>query len=176
MCDDREQAELVSRNELVSQIFNKECFITMQAVKENNEVCDGAVVLPAMIQWLEKEPKYSYLPVAVFCSGNSAGSILQASVNAGKKISAIAIRSGNVDLPHADLGKVDVPVLFIVADRDEETSRHIKEILPHFRVETNFKVISNATRYFSELGKLGHVVFLAVEWFRKNMYTKAKTA
>ncbi|MGI8893476.1 MAG: hypothetical protein ACR2GN_08445 [Bacteroidia bacterium] len=176
MCDDQVQPEMVSRNELVSQILNKECFITMQIIKERSEACDGKIVLPAVLNWLEKESKYSYLPVTVFCSGRSAGNVLRASANADKRISAIAIRSGIINLSPEELKQVNVPVLFIAADHDIETANKIEEILPFLNISHNVKIISNATRYFTELGKLGHVVFLAVEWFRKNMINKAKTA
>jgi hypothetical protein len=176
MCDDQVQPEMVSRNELVSQIFNKECFITLQVAKDHKESCDAKVVLPAILQWLEKETKYAYLPVVIFCSGSAAGNVLRASVNTGKKISAIAIRSGVFDLTPEELSLIEVPVLFIAAGRDEETAGNIKKILPHVNFSHNVKVISNATRYFTELGKLGHVVFLSVEWFRKNMFANAKSA
>ena len=176
MCDDQDQSEQVSRNELVRQIFNKECFATIQVIDDQNEICDGLVVLPAILSWLANESRYSYLPVAAFCSGKSAAGSLRASVNAPKRLSAIAIRSGVLDLTPAELALVDVPVLFITADRDTEITDEINKMTGSLNAAYCVKVISNATRYFTELGKLGHVVFLAVEWFRKNMFAKAKSA
>ncbi len=176
MCDDQVQPEMVSRNELVSQIFNKECFITLQISRDHSSACDGNVVLPAILHWLEKDTRYSYLPLTVFCSGISAGSVLRATIKMDKNLTAIVIKSGYIDLNPDELSKIKVPVLFIVADRDGETANHIQGILPYLVVSNNLKVITNATRHFTELGKLGHVVFLAVEWFRKNMFANAKSA
>lgn len=176
MCDDQDQSEQVSRNDLVRQIFNKERFATIQVVDDQDGICDGLVVLPTILNWLTNETKYSYLPVAAFCSGRSASGSLRASVNASKKLSAIAIRSGVLDLTPAELALVDVPVLFITADRDEEVTESITSIISLINAPNSLKIISNASRYFTELGKLGHVVFLAVEWFRKNMFANAKTA
>lgn len=176
MCDDQDQSEQVSRNDLVREIFNKECFATIQVINDQNEFCDGWVVLPAILNWISNETRFEYLPVAAFCSGKSAAGSLRASVNATKKLSAIAIRSGMLDLTPAELALVDVPVLFITADRDKEITEQICNMLPFVNAPHSIKVISNATRYFTELGKLGYVVFLAVEWFRKNMFSQAKTA
>ena len=177
MCDDWRESEILSRNELVSQIFQKECFVTLHVVRENPGICDGSVVLPALTGWIANDAKISFLPLFVFCSGESANNVLLSLIDNKKNIAAVVIRSGIIGLDAEKLSIIDIPVLLLNAERDQELIDKNTELVSKINSTCfNLKIIAGASRHFTELGKLGYVTFLAVEWFRKNMIKKAISA
>ena len=172
ICDDKEQGENLTRNELVSQIFMKENYLTLQILNEE-VVCNAEQLLPSLLKWLSATNEFKNLPVFIFCSGRSANNIFKTILIEKLNISAIAIRSGIIELSPKELNKINIPVLLLTADGDYELLDKNNKLLGQVNNNFRMRIISNSTRYFVELGKLGYVLFLTIEWFRNCLHRKA---
>lgn len=171
------------RNQMVAQVFNKEGFATLLidlgiAEEQCSAGCDAGSKLADQLisatRWISAYPDTHHLPIGYFGTCAGAGAVLKASLEIENAV--LVCRGGNPEAVLSVIEKIKSPVLLIVGEKDVKGVEANRLAFNHLAEakEKELKVISGASHYFSELGKLGEVAVLAASWYKKHL-SKVKT-
>lgn len=167
------------RNQLVAQVFNKEGFATLlidlgvgeeQCSVNGSTASNLADQLISATRWIAAHPGTSHLPIGYFGTCAGAGAVLKASLEIENAV--LVCRGGNPEPVLPVIEKIKSPVLLIVGEKDVKGVEANRLAFNHLAgtKDKELKVISGASHYFSELGKLGEVAVLAANWYKKHLF------
>lgn len=122
------------------------------------------------LDWLEREPRTSGLPVGLFGASTGAAAALAASTRRPSRVGALVSRGGRPDLaPEAALAELRCPTLLIVGNRDHavlELNERAAERMQHASPRLE---LVQASHLFEEPGALDSVATLASEFFLEHL-------
>jgi hypothetical protein len=161
------------KSNLVEQVMPKLNFAVVSSayclqLSEKGKVKIKALdAFTEITEWIEKS-EFKKLPLNIFLVGDGFSEIIHFTENHPDKIKGIVITGNSIPLELKDL-KCKVPVLLLSAEFDKEKN-DVTEVLLKQQENDNFelKIIREASRYFSELGKLGEAITVAGKWIMKN--------
>lgn len=124
----------------------------------------------AMLEWLAASPATAGLRVGVFGASTGAAAALIAAAEHPDVVRAVVSRGGRPDLAGADvLGRVRVPTLLIVGERDVPVVRLNQEALARLQGDKSLRIVPGASHLFEEPGALEQVAALAAAWFTTHL-------
>jgi dienelactone hydrolase len=126
-----------------------------------------AVRLSGIIEWLGRQPETRGRPVGLFGASTGAGAALVAAAERPGTVRAVVSRGGRPDLAGAALGRVRVPTLLIVGERDPVVRQLNEQATAELRGPSEIRVVPRATHLFAEPGALDQVAGWAAEWFSR---------
>ncbi|MFI8947280.1 dienelactone hydrolase family protein [Streptomyces sp. NPDC053750] len=121
------------------------------------------------VDWLERRPDTTDLPVGLFGASTGAGAALAAAAGRPKRVSAVVSRGGRPDLAGDALPQVTAPVLLIVGGSDTTVLELNREAAEELSAPHRLHVVPGATHLFPEPGALEQVTEAAADWFRDHM-------
>jgi hypothetical protein len=156
------------KSNLVNQIIPKLGFAVISAEYSMINPASGIrLKLNEIIAWVRKSV-FENLTISLFIVGDGYSELVE-SLNENKTIvNGLIIMSLSIPLKRKELN-CEIPVLIISAEEDKEFNEATQLMLNKEEI-SNFeiKVISNASRYYSELGKLGEAINVGGKWLLKN--------
>jgi len=112
-----------------------------------------------------REPDLRALPVGLLGASTGGSAALWAVAQQPRDFRAIVSFGGRPDLAGSALGRVMVPTLFIVGERDEQMIDVHERALFRMHNDTRLEIVAGATSQFEEAGALARVAALAAGWF-----------
>ena len=131
--------------------------------------------LVAAIDWLQREPETSELPVGLFGASTGGGAALVAAAKKPDRVNAVVSRGGRPDLAGAALPRVEAPTLLIVGGRDDVVISLNEQARAAMTGEVRLEIVPGATHLFEERGALEQVASLAREWFLSHLHHPARS-
>ena len=131
--------------------------------------------LVAAIDWLQREPETSELPVGLFGASTGGGAALVAAAKKPDRVNAVVSRGGRPDLAGAALPRVEAPTLLIVGGRDDVVISLNEQARGAMTGEVRLEIVPGATHLFEERGALEQVASLAREWFLSHLHHPARS-
>ena len=116
--------------------------------------------LVAAIDWLQREPETSELPVGLFGASTGGGAALVAAAKKPDRVNAVVSRGGRPDLAGAALPRVEAPTLLIVGGRDDVVISLNEQARGAMTGEVRLEIVPGATHLFEERGALEQVASL----------------
>ncbi len=121
------------------------------------------------IDWLQREPATSDLPIGYFGASTGAAAALTAAAARPSMLRAVVSRGGRPDLARKVLPEVQAPTLLIVGGEDRQIIEWNHAALAALHCEKHFTIVPGATHLFEEPGALEQVAESAAGWFRKHL-------
>ena len=128
------------------------------------------------VEWIDRQPELSYLPLGFFGASTGAGAALVAAARLRDRVGASVSRGGRPDLAGPALASVSAPTLLIVGGNDEPVVEMNERALAQLRARKALRIIPGATHLFEEAGALEKVSEYAEEWFILNLTSRSGTA
>jgi dienelactone hydrolase len=126
--------------------------------------------LVGAIDWLDRNPDTTGLPVGLFGASTGGGAALVASVERPQRVAAVVSRGGRPDLAGAALTHVTAPTLLIVGGNDEPVIELNERAMRHLAAPIKeLVIVPGATHLFEEPGALETVARLAAGWFARHL-------
>lgn len=172
----KEPAKQLFRNQLVAQVFNKEGFATLLIdLGVTEEECSAhsdvasrlGEQLVTATKWIGENAATRSLAVGYFGTCAGAGAVLKASLEIENAV--LVCRGGDPRAAMSMINRVKAPVMLIVGEKDLGGVEANRLAFEQLTTTKELKVIKGASHYFSELGKLGEVAVLAVQWYKKHL-------
>jgi len=116
-----------------------------------------------------REPDLIALPVGLLGTSTGGGAALWAAAQQPKDFRAIVSSSGRPDLVGSALGRVMVPTLFIVGERDEQAINVHRRAIDSMHNDARLEIVPAATAHFEQAGTLAQVAQLAADWFNEHL-------
>lgn len=136
---------------------------------EQSDIDLYAERLNTACDWLQQNNATKDLPVGLFGAGRAAAAALQLAALRGRRISALVLRGGRLDLAvHGTLEKISTPTLLIVGGLDDSVIATNRAAYAALRCKKRLEVIPGATHSFEEPGSLEVVARLARGWFMQH--------
>lgn len=163
------------RNRKVAHFLNKKniatLLVSLEKVEESLYIHGHSIQylvdhLRAITRWVHHDSLTHHLAIGYFGASTGAAVALAAAAHEKGTVSAVVCRGGRPDLALEELGKVDIPVLFLVGSRDKEGLALNEWASEHLHCYNETKIINDASHLFEERGKLKEVADIAAEWFR----------
>ncbi|RCX08545.1 dienelactone hydrolase family protein [Extensimonas vulgaris] len=131
--------------------------------------------LRAATRWVRAQPATQALPLGYFGASTGAAAALMAAAALGPQVQAVVSRGGRPDLAgHAQLARLQCPVLLLVGGRDEEVLALNRLAAAQMRCPHEIVVIPGATHLFEEPGTLEAVAQCAADWFVRYLTRSAR--
>lgn len=121
--------------------------------------------LTQAIDWVERQPALSMLPIGLFGASTGAAAALVAAARRPDMVAAVVSRGGRPDLAADALAEVQAPTLLIVGGDDTEVLALNRTAACALRCEWQLAVVPGASHLFEEPGALEQVAALAAGWF-----------
>jgi putative phosphoribosyl transferase len=131
--------------------------------------------LVGAIDWLQREPETSDLPVGLFGASTGGGAALVAAAKKPDRVNAIVSRGGRPDLAGDALPRVEAPTLLIVGGRDDVVISLNEQARRAMTGEVRLEIVPGATHLFEERGALEQVASLARDWFLSHLHHPARS-
>ena len=131
--------------------------------------------LVAAIDWLQREPETSELPVGLFGASTGGGAALVAAAKKPDRVNAVVSRGGRPDLAGAALPRVEAPTLLIVGGRDDVVISLNEQARAAMTGEVRLEIVPGATHLLEERGALEQVASLEREWFLSHLHHPARS-
>ena len=131
--------------------------------------------LVAAIDWLQREPETSELPVGLFGASTGGGAALVAAAKKPDRVNAVVSRGGRPDLAGDALPRVEAPTRLIVGGRDDVVISLNEQARGAMTGEVRLEIIPGATHLFEERGALEQVASLARDWFLSHLHHPARS-
>ena len=131
--------------------------------------------LVAAIDWLQREPETSELPVGLFGASTGGGAALVAAAKKPDRVNAVVSRGGRPDLAGDALPRVEAPALLIVGGRDDVVISLNEQARGAMTGEVRLEIVPGATHLFEERGALEQVASLARDWFLSHLHHPARS-
>lgn len=117
------------------------------------------------IDWADRFPATTGLPVGLFGASTGAAAAVLAAAQRPGRVAAIVSRGGRPDLAGRVLPKVKAPTLMIVGGADEPVLSWTRNSIGMMTCRRQLQVIPNAGHLFEEPGAMEQVVTHATDWF-----------
>jgi hypothetical protein len=156
------------KSNLVNQIMPKLGFAVISAEYSMNDKSRRiGLKLNEIIAWISKSV-FQELTISLFIVGDGFSDLIESLNENNTTVNGLITMSQSVPIKRKDLN-CKIPVLIVSAEEDKEFNEAAHLMLNNEKV-SNFemKVISNASRYYSELGKLGEAINVGGKWLLKN--------
>jgi dienelactone hydrolase len=124
------------------------------------------------VDWLEREPHVSGLPLGLFGASTGAAAALIAAAERPERVRAVVSRGGRPDLADEALPRVAAPTLLVVGSHDHAVLELNHAAAQRMRCPHRIEVVPGATHLFAEPGKLEQAAELAVEFFQHQLVTR----
>jgi dienelactone hydrolase len=131
--------------------------------------------LVAAIDWLQREPETSELPVGLFGASTGGGAALVAAAMRPDRVNAVVSRGGRPDLAGDALPRVEAPTLLIVGGRDDVVISLNEQARRAMTGEVRVAIVPGATHLFEERGALEQVASLSRDWFLSHLHHPARS-
>lgn len=120
----------------------------------------------SVTEWVASVSHISQLPCGYFGAGKDAGAAILAASGPDRRIRAIAVHNGRVDMagPMA-LSRVRAPVQLIVGSRDLSAVGISEASMVHMQCEKELIALSDAEYAHNELAMADQIVKHAARWF-----------
>ena len=128
------------------------------------------------IEWLDKEPLLTGLPLGLFGASTGAAAALVAAAGLPERVFAVVSRGGRPDLAGNALPRVGAPTLLIVGGADTEVLALNRHALNQLTDQSELAVVPGATHLFEERGAIERVTQLAADWFSAHLPDKLKAS
>lgn len=175
-----------SRNNHVAQTLNNAGFCTLLAdlLTAEEDALDSQTAelrfdIPmladrtiALMDWAQREPGVSDLPIGLFGASTGAAAAIIAAAEHPSVVRAIVSRGGRVDLARGALRRLESPLLMIVGSLDEPLFELHREAIAQLNCEHRFVIVEGASHLFEEPGKLDEVARLGAWWFGQHLAAK----
>jgi putative phosphoribosyl transferase len=130
---------------------------------------DGDLLAGRLIQatrWLKAHPETAPLPLGFFGSSTGAAVALIAASVLGKEVAAVVSRGGRPELAsETQLGRIEVPTLFIVGGEDRQVLALNQLVQKHLRGRSQLVIVPGAGHLFEGPGELETVSEVTSNWF-----------
>jgi dienelactone hydrolase len=123
--------------------------------------------LVAILDWVEKQPAITGLPVGLFGASTGGGAALVAAARRPLRVAAVVSRGGRPDLAGAALAQVKAPTLLLVGGHDDVVIEVNREAMARMSGTVVLDVVPGATHLFGEPGALERVAEAAGDWFHR---------
>ncbi|MFH9735287.1 dienelactone hydrolase family protein [Streptomyces sp. NPDC017260] len=125
------------------------------------------------VDWVERRPDTTDLPVGLFGASTGAAAALVAAAERPRQVAAVVSRGGRPDLAGDVLPMVVAPVLLVVGGSDPVVLDLNREAAERLSVPHLTHVVAGATHLFPEPGALDQVTEAAAGWFRDHLRGRA---
>ncbi|MCL2385271.1 MAG: dienelactone hydrolase family protein [Alphaproteobacteria bacterium] len=163
------------RDRAVAQALNEQAIATLlfdllTEQEETNRACvfDIELLAKRLIQtvdWIDRDPMLSQLPLGFFGASTGAAAALIAAAQRGDRVGAVVSRGGRPDLAGRMLNEIKTPTLLIVGGNDFGVIELNEEALLQLKGPKAIEIVSGATHLFPEPGALEAVIDHAARWF-----------
>jgi putative phosphoribosyl transferase len=163
------------RNRFVAEYLNEARFGTLllallTPVEETNRgnVFDISLLADRLVfavEWVERQPELSSLPLGFFGASTGAAAAIVAAAKLGTRVAAVVSRGGRPDLAGQALGSVSAPTLLIVGGADLVVLELNERAFAQLRARKALRIVPGATHLFEESGALEQVSEYARDWF-----------
>lgn len=127
------------------------------------------VRLLAITDWVKEYGSTKGLPIGYFGASTGAASAILAADGSKSVVKAIVSRGGRVDLVYDMVGRVQVPTLLIVGEKDQGVRDANEAVYKNMTCKKRLEIVPNATHLFEEPGAIEQVAELATNWFVDNL-------
>lgn len=117
------------------------------------------------VEWIDRQPELSYLPLGVFGASTGAAAALVAAARLQGRVGAVVSRGGRPDLAGQALTSVTAPTLLIVGGDDYAVAELNERAFAQLRGRKALRIVPGATHLFEEPGALEKVSEYARDWF-----------
>lgn len=119
-------------------------------------------------RWVLNRSDTKGLNLGYFGTGTGTAAALIAAREFKDVVKAVVSKGGRPDLAEDVLMDINVPTLFIVVEREEETIDYNKWALERMViVDKELKIIPNATNLFEAQGALEEIAHMGCNWFKR---------
>jgi putative phosphoribosyl transferase len=146
--------------------------LTPEEELDRNNVFDIALLADRLVfavEWIDRQPELSYLPLGFFGASTGAGAAILAAAQLGDRIGAVVSRGGRPDLAEHALERITAPVLLIVGGDDYAVLGLNERAFARLRVAKALRIVPGATHLFEEPGALEEVSRHASDWFETHL-------
>ncbi|MCB1908017.1 MAG: alpha/beta hydrolase [Rhodocyclaceae bacterium] len=121
--------------------------------------------LDAVLEWLDHQPGFDRLAVALVASGTACGAAVRAAARRPQRVGALVCRGGRPDLAGAaPLRSLGCPVRFITGGVDAGAPRFQRPAFELVTAPRDWQSIDQADSDFRAPGSLDNAARLTLEW------------
>ncbi|HUL02147.1 MAG TPA: hypothetical protein VLV16_02820 [Gemmatimonadales bacterium] len=117
--------------------------------------------------WLEHLPECAWLPIAYHGATMGAAAALIAAADAGRRVRAVVVRNGRIDLAEDALPRVKAPTLFVVRNVVERLLEKTYAALPRLGGDKELAIIAGVAPLLEEPKALDQLAWLVTGWYSR---------
>lgn len=119
--------------------------------------------------WLAARPETWHLRPGFIACGEVVGATLVAAATLGRRVGALVLQDGRVDLAGSTLPRIVAPTLLVVGEDDDEAMDAGREALEGLRCDRRLHVVPSAGAVADEPVASAETARVVTDWFRRHL-------